>query len=276
MDDIAIRLPVRRVARVLWWTVVVLGLLSLAAQFMTQAQVLGHVQRFFNSDQKLNFPSVFKEVTLLASTVLFALIATAHRRGRLADWKHWWLLAGAFAFLTLDEMTYAHQSLTDFLEPRLETRGIFEFAWILLYVPATIALVAILIPFVRRLQADLRRRLLLASALFVLGAGGFEIIKGSLFDKQQFSLWFGIAATTSDTLQMAGLSLLIVVLLTELARLVPTLHVQVDVEDHTFTEGPSDAEWADLSRTPAPPARESTTTWVERRQVRREEQTAHP
>lgn len=87
--------------------------------------------------------------------------------------------------------------------------GALREAWV---VPAGLGLVALgalLLPFLSRLPRHLAARLLLAAALYIGGAVGFEIIGQAIFVTSGAGVLSGLANLVEETLEPAAVLLLI-------------------------------------------------------------------
>ena len=209
-------LSVRAVSRAIWVTVAFLILATFVVQLVRHRWGLSTPVILFDSDQKLNFPSAMKILLLLSATLLFAALALTvrdrwHRR-------RWFGISAVFALLSLDEMTYMHQRLSDALHDHLGTSGSLKFAWVLVYLPLLAALMVVYLPFWRKLSNPFRTQLLVAAIAFAGGSGGIEFVKAKLFDDDHWRLSFGMVASLSDSLELIGLALLVTALLTTLSR----------------------------------------------------------
>lgn len=206
----------RRVSRAIWSTVVLLIVATFAVQFLRNRSGRSTVVDLFDSDQKLNFPSAMKILLLLGATVLLALIAVTVRD----RWHRirWFGMSAVFVLLTIDEMSYMHQRLSDALHDAFGTTGPLKFAWVIVYLPLLVALAVVYLPFWRKLPNPLRTQLVFAALGFAGGSGGIEFVKSELFDDDHWKLSFGLVASASDSLELLGLALLCMALLTTLGR----------------------------------------------------------
>ena len=203
--------PFARITRAIWIAVGVLVVATFVAQFARNTWGVSTVVNLFDSDQKLNFPSAMKILLLLSATALFAILGLA-----VQDRWHrvrWLGMSGVFVLLTLDEMTYMHQHLSDGLHDLFGTGGPLRFAWILVYLPFVAGLVVIYWPFWRKLANPFRTQLLVAAIGFGGGSGGVEFVKSELYDEHHWKLSFGLVASVSDSLELLGLALLVTALL---------------------------------------------------------------
>ena len=212
-------------ARVIWCTVAVLIVATFVVQFIRDRSGKSTFVNLFDSDQKLNFPSAMKIVLLLSATLLFLLLAITVRD----RWHRvrWYGISAVFALLTVDEMTYMHQRLSDALHDFLGTSGPLKFAWVLVYLPLLAVLMVVYLPFWRRLANPLRRQLLVAALGFAGGSGGIEFFKADLFDDRHWKLSFGLVASASDSLELLGLAVLVTALVATLGRATSSVTVNV-------------------------------------------------
>src|SRR5271169_1695297 len=81
-EQVAVRISLSKVRDVLLVVVGVLIATTFASQFIKAQHVGDDVTRFFDSDQKLNFPSLYKILALFTSSVVAAAISVAARRVR--------------------------------------------------------------------------------------------------------------------------------------------------------------------------------------------------
>lgn len=206
-----------RVARVLLVVLAALVVLDFAASAAAAHGAPPTATHFFNGNDKVNFPTGFKTTMLLSLTLLLAVHALAARRAREPFLRAWWLLTFVAAFAFIDETVYLHQTLSTVLHSHLHTHGPLTFAWTIVYLPAVIAVVVIVISYMRYLSPALRLRLLIGGALYGVGSVAFEPVKSHFADHDgQNAMSFQLIAAVSDCLEMVGLTVLVIVLLNEL------------------------------------------------------------
>lgn len=211
-----VRLRVDRVIRVMWWLVAFLIVATFAAQAAHRLSGDDSTAvNLFDSDQKLNFPTTMKLALMLGVTLLFLVVAlgTARRHDRI----RWTGLGALFALVTLDELTYMHQRISDAFHNWFGASGVLRFAWIVVYVPALAVVAFVYFPWWRVLPHHLRNGLLWAALLFAGGSAGIELAKGALYDEHHWHLKFGLVAALSDSLELLGLGILVAMLLREVA-----------------------------------------------------------
>ena len=225
-DPTTTSLSTRRISQAIWATVAFLILATFVAQFMHVRWGVNTLVDLFDSDQKLNFPSALKILLLLSATGLFAAFGrTVHDQWHRSRWLG---MSAVFAMLTLDEMTYMHQRLSDTLHDLLGTTGPIRFAWILVYLPLVAGLAIVYWPFWRKLADPFRMQLLVAAIAFGGGSGGIEFVKSQLFDEHHWKLTYGLVASISDSLELLGLALLVTALLTTLRGVTESVNFSFD------------------------------------------------
>jgi hypothetical protein len=216
---IELGLDVAAACRWLWTAMAVIVGMDFAASIVAGLGGPYLATRFFDGDYKVNFPTGYKLALLLVITVLFALLARVARRDGDGFAPGWTLLALVGGFALLDETVWLHQSISEILHHGLHTSGVLKFAWTVVYLPAVIAVLVILLRYLKYLAPSLRWWLLAGGALYGGGAVLLEPVKSHFSDTNgEQSLPFKLSAAVSDSAEMIGLTVLAVVLLTELAR----------------------------------------------------------
>lgn len=213
---VRLHLPVERIVRVLWWVVAGSIVATFAAQIWHKlAGDENTLINLFDSDQKLNFPTSLKVALMLGAALLFVLVGlgTTERHDRV----RWLGLGALFGLVTLDELTYMHQRISDAFHEWFGSSGVLRFSWIVLYVPALAVVAVWYFPWWRALPRHLRNGLLWAAILFAGGSAGVELAKGALYEEHDWGLKFGLVAAFSDSLEFIGLGLLVAMLLREVA-----------------------------------------------------------
>lgn len=213
---VRLHVPVERVVRVLWWTVVAAIVATFAAQVWHKlAGDENTIIELFDSDQKLNFPTALKLALMAGAALLFCLVALGASARR--DRVRWFGLGALFGLVTLDELTYMHQRISDAFHEWFGSSGILRFSWIVIYVPVLAVIAIAYFPWWRALPRQLRNGLLWAAILFAGGSAGVELAKGALYEEHDWGLKFGLVAAFSDSLEFIGLALLVAMLLREVA-----------------------------------------------------------
>ncbi|MEV4417974.1 hypothetical protein [Catellatospora sp. NPDC049609] len=177
-----INLPTpRTLVRFLLCSVAGLHVLSFGGNFLYHG--LGHHNvvpafawwtSFFNVDKEKNLPTWFSAALLmLAAYVLWEIAGDVRANGEKYA-NHWRILAGVFAFLSMDEIAQMHEMSRKM--GLVELGKASYLSWIVVAAPFVLLFCFSYLRFLFRLP--LRMRLLVAGGgvLFVLGAVGMEII----------------------------------------------------------------------------------------------------
>lgn len=122
-----------------------------------------------------------------------------------------WIGVGlAVLAVSADELLMIHEAIAVRLHDRFQWGGYLRFAWV---VPA-LAVVGLgglmVLPFLARLPAPTRRRMIVAGVVFVAGAVGIEMIGGKLWDEGlEDSLSYALVTGAEEALEGLGVLILL-------------------------------------------------------------------
>lgn len=171
----------------------------------------------FNMDEEGNLPAWFSSMLLFSSGVLLALIGRAQGQAKKPS-AAWWVLASIFFFLSVDEFMAIHEGLGTGVGELMGASGILlEYSWVFVYGPIGLVLLALFVPFLKRLPGKCRNIMILAGALYVGGAIGIELLGSNFWiaDGLRDQPWEYYALVgLEETLEMLGVSIFIFSLLT--------------------------------------------------------------
>jgi hypothetical protein len=159
---------------------------------------------FLSLSYEQNLPTWYSSGLLLCCALALALIAREAALTGAPRRLHWWGLAVAFLYMSLDEAVGLHEHLGE----SLELQGVLYFGWV---VPAG-ALVAVLalayLPFLADLPARPRRQFLVAGVLYVGGALGMELPLGYWTERHgDDNLVYALIDLVEESLELLGVSL---------------------------------------------------------------------
>lgn len=220
------------------WILLTAVLLALSSgEFFLRYRILGHTfdtsELLFYLDTEGNFPVWVASLGLFCAGALAALAAAGRRPDR-TERGHWIVVALGLTLMSVDELAQYHEHLTEPVANWLAAAGfgsggLLTNAWI---VPAALLLplVAVFfVPFLRELERDTRRRLLLAALVFLAGAMGMDAVSGREFDRSGgFSVLLVVLASIEEVLELLGTGLLLWALLGYLAQERAALHFTAD------------------------------------------------
>jgi hypothetical protein len=128
-------------------------------------------------------------------------------------------LGWLFVFLSLDETISIHERAGDQVSDRIATSGFLLWAWVIPYGILTLVVAVSYVPFLWRLPAETRWRVVLAGALYVGGALGMEMSEARIVDQGGGgTLAVAILAVVEEGLELAGAALFFAVLLEHIVR----------------------------------------------------------
>jgi hypothetical protein len=173
----------------------------------------------FDLDAERNVPTLF-------SSCLFALNAAlfwrAYRAGNETSAREpfWLVMCVTFVFLAIDEFVGLHEHINVPLAAVLPSSGggLFRFAWVVPYGVVAALFTMLSLPVLRRIGGRLAAPFVLAGVVYVTGVLGMEMAGGRYLElTHQFardkSPLYVLLSTAEETLEMAGLVLLVFALL---------------------------------------------------------------
>lgn len=151
-----------------------------------------------------NVPTYYSAAILLLAALGSALLSAAVRRDGRRDSMAWGGLAVGFFYISMDEVLQFHEKWGS----SIHTTGVLHFSWV---IPAGVllaALGALYAPFLLRMPARWRNRLLLAGAVYVTGAVVLELPLGAWTEAQgEKTLGYALIDWLEETLEMTGIAL---------------------------------------------------------------------
>ncbi len=186
--------------------------------------------RLFDLNGELNVPALYSALLLLFAAALCGATAVSTRRRGRSDAGYWAVLTAGFAWMAIDEALVFHERLVVPIRDLLGNGapGVLYFAWVIPGMLLVVVALAILRPFLLRLPALTRRRLLVAAVVYLAGALGLELLGGAHAKAYgMLDLTFALLAVVEESLEMMGLVLLAHALLAHHAEREPQTHAQI-------------------------------------------------
>lgn len=193
----------------------VLGVGVELASYAPGSRKLEPLVAFFSLSYERNLPTWYASALLLGCAFVLAGIARVAGSRREQGWRHWWALALAFAYISLDESVGLHEHLGGLLS----LGGVLFFTWV---VPA--ALLVLLgglafLPFLARLAPRRRGQFILAGGLYVGGALLMELPLGWWTEQHgNDNLVYALIDHVEEALELVGASLFLAALVEELGE----------------------------------------------------------
>ena len=180
---------------------------------------------FFDLNAEINLPTWWSTALLLICAALTALMAALKRNDRF--WWGWFFLALGFLFMSLDEVAQLHEKLSGPVREALHLSGFLYYGWV---VPAAALLVVVGLSYIRfflALPKGIRGGFLLGWAVYLAGVLGMESWGASAsFRWGEENFFFALLAALEETLEMAGLLILIRVFLS---------HIVLELQNRSLT-----------------------------------------
>lgn len=204
------------VVRVLAAVTFLLALASIGGQLMvylTRHDTVYGLVRLFNVNNEQNVPSFFSSFLLLVAGFLLALITLLKRKEAAANATYWAMLSIGFLYMAVDEAASIHELLNSPLRRLLSgvNLGAFSFPWVFCGMLVVVVLALVFARFLAHLPARTRLTFLIAGAIYLLGAIGFELIGGRYltFRHGVPDLTLSVLETIEESLEMAGSIILV-------------------------------------------------------------------
>ncbi|WP_438037796.1 hypothetical protein [Sorangium sp. So ce128] len=150
-----------------------------------------------------NVPTWYTSCLLFACALTLAVIAVgARREGGFV--KHWWGLAAAFLYISLDEVVQIHEAASSWLD----LGGVLYFSWV---IPAAVVVAAFAVAYLRflaHLPRGTRNRFLLSGGIYVTGALVLELPLGYWTEQAgSNNLVYGLIDFVEESMEMLGVNL---------------------------------------------------------------------
>jgi hypothetical protein len=165
------------------------------------------IANFFDLGREVNLPTWYQVVALATSALLLIWIGISTlRSSNLTRGLPWLLLGGAFLYLSADEMLSLHEETVDMMQSVFGIEhGILYFAWVIPAGLAVLLLFISLIPFLRKLHPDTRRRFLFAGVIYIAGAVGMELVGGDYYSRNyEVDFTYKLITSVEEDLEMIG------------------------------------------------------------------------
>ncbi len=198
------------------WTPVLLGTIAalLAVHGVVNGLRLGigdfpgldSMIRWLDVDGEGGVPAWFSGIVLFLCAQGLWLLADASATGPRGRWAfRERVLAAAFVYLSLDELTQIHEQSIDPLVDAFGFDGVLAFAWVVLAVPLAAAMAVWFVPYLLHLPRAAALLMVLSGVLFVGGAAGVELVGAAIFSAEGFdTLRYTIAVAVEEGLEMLG------------------------------------------------------------------------
>jgi len=230
-DRIRLEVSAEKVEKWLCITLLCLSAIHLVTwylNFYTSLDIFT-IFRVFDFDEETNIPTLFNTVLFAVAAILALITGGYNLRGRRRYAWHWMSLGIIFTVLAVDEFTSMHETLVEPVRGAFGIGGgVFYLAWVIpaLFLCAIGAL--LMFRFVVQLPPVVRRLLVLAAVVYLMGAVGFEMLQGLLTTNHPDAYVVRrITTFLEEFLEMLGLIILIRGLLSYMIGRLPSLQLDI-------------------------------------------------
>lgn len=160
----------------------------------------------FSLNGEGNVPALYSALALLFSALLLGVIAHAKNLDSSPYKLHWKILSFIFLYLSIDEAAQLHEKLIHPMRNLLNATGFLYYTWV---VPLGFLVVIFLLSyskFLFHLPVSTRKLFVAATAIYIVGALGWELVGGYVASTPQDSpLYYRIVTTIEESLEMLGI-----------------------------------------------------------------------
>lgn len=191
----------------------------LSADYLTgnSSALIHKLVKLFDLDLETNVPTFFSVLLLATASFVLAVVTAISKKQKSGRVLEWTILSAGFLFMALDELASIHERM---IEPMralmgIENLGPLYYAWV---VPAIFAVLIIGVGFINfliELPAKTRWSFMIAGAMYLTGAVGFEALEGMF---GQGNLAYNVFVTIEESLEMLGVVAFIWALLVYIAE----------------------------------------------------------
>ena len=192
--------------RVVASLVVLSSLSNITLLFFRDSRFAKYFLTVFSLDKEANIPTFYSFLALLFSSLLLSVIAHAKNLDSSPYKQHWKILSFIFLYLSIDEASQLHEKLNHPMRNLLHGTGFLYFTWV---VPLAVLVVIFLFSyskFLFHLPVSTRKLFVAATALYIGGAIGVEMLGGYVaYTTGQENVSYVIVTTLEEFLEMLGI-----------------------------------------------------------------------
>ncbi|MEG4495689.1 hypothetical protein QUB05_00555 [Microcoleus sp. F10-C6] len=186
---------------------VVLSFLSqMTLYFLPDYPSRDYFAKAFNVDYERNIPTFYSFLALLFSSLLLGAIAYAKNLDSCRYQHHWKILSFIFLYISVDEIGQLHEKLIDPMRNLINATGFLYFTWI---VPMGFLVAIFLVSYIKfllHLPVSTRKLFVAATALYIGGAIGVEMLGGYIvYTIGPGNLSYVMLTTIEELLEMLGI-----------------------------------------------------------------------
>lgn len=188
-------------------TLVAMYLVSLVLDYGFGLRRQGGFRWLASLDMEQNPQAWYQALSLFGCAVLLVVCGAVARYQGERRWRYWFSFAALFAFLSLDEISALHERVSEPLRRLVNGHGVFYFAWVLGWAAVLLVVAVTHLRWFLTLPRATRLRFVVAGALYVAGAVGFEMLEGRMYsgDADVHRLAYELLVLGEESLEMLGI-----------------------------------------------------------------------
>lgn len=196
-------------------TLAVLSVLMTIVKMRSESTVIVEIADRFIFNVEASLPTVLSFVLMVTASQLCVLIFFSWRAIQRKSLNTYWLVLSVIMIaLAYDETAQFHEKLpSPIFGDVLGSHG-----WIVIGITVLLVLAVLFVPFLLAIPRHLAKRLLLAAAIFLLGAIVIEGIGGLYAFRMGRNFVYRIITVLEESVELVGMSYLNFVLLEHVAR----------------------------------------------------------
>lgn len=184
--------------------VVVANVLALVSTHVFGRNYVHGLVPLFSVDQEENVPTYVASAMWLIGAMLAFIIAAAEKMSR-RSYLYWGGLCLICLFISVDEFTAFHERVVNTAVRGPSPQSYFV-SWVVAYSFVVVAVALVFWRFVLKLPSEIRRLIIIAGVIYVVGAMGFEELSGVYLKMHDghFGIGYYLSTLVEETLEMTG------------------------------------------------------------------------
>ncbi len=183
---------------------------------------------YFNLATEISVPSVYSSAFLMLCAIILVLVSCASDAALGRSTRHWPILAGIFAYLSLDEFAGIHEELTPLMHHFVHLPAFLSYAWVVPVFAVLCVLAIYYLPFLLRLPRKTMILMIISGVIYVGGAMGMEFFEAMLAaDNETMSFLGQIERVVEESLEIVGMTMFACTLLAYLKSLVSAIDYEL-------------------------------------------------
>jgi uncharacterized membrane protein len=189
----------------------ILSLLGQLILFANPSESIEGLIAFFNVAGEVNLPTFYTTFLLLSAALLLLVIWIKSKSDKVPFSSMWAILTIGFVYLSLDEMLFLHERVSQFIRTTTNWSGtgILRSPWVIIGLLLSALFAVVSLRFYLSLDKKTRLIFLIAGITYVFATMGFEIIENIYDEKNGQDSVYRLMQHVEEGLEMAAIILFI-------------------------------------------------------------------